>query len=55
MMKYKCDETDEVKNLICAECMLGAPYIFCCRKTCREHEFCKGCTYPDFFGKKEEQ
>ena len=51
MKNYKCDETD--KNSVCAECMPGAPYLFCCKKECREHEFCKGCTYPDFSPKKE--
>lgn len=29
----------------CKECMKGAPFDFCCRIECREHEFCRGCTF----------
>lgn len=29
----------------CKECMKGAPFDFCCRYECREHEFCRGCTF----------
>ena len=31
--------------LVCEECMKGAPYAFCCKRECREHEFCRGCSY----------
>lgn len=31
--------------LACEECMKGAPYIFCCKRECGEHEFCRGCSY----------
>ena len=31
--------------LACEECMKGAPYIFCCKRECGEHELCRGCTY----------
>lgn len=27
----------------CDECIINAPYRFCCKKECGEHEFCKGC------------
>ena len=27
----------------CDECMKDAPYTFCCRMECGEHEFCRGC------------
>lgn len=30
----------------CSECMNGAPYTFCCRIECGEHEFCRGCKFP---------
>lgn len=29
----------------CNDCMNGAPYKFCCKLECREHEFCKNCSY----------
>lgn len=29
----------------CNECMNGAPYKFCCKLECREHEFCRNCSY----------
>lgn len=29
----------------CEDCMKGAPYKFCCRDECYEHEFCRGCDY----------
>ena len=32
-------------TLTCEECMKGAPYVFCCKRECGEHEFCRGCTY----------
>lgn len=28
----------------CNECMYDAPYNFCCKQECNEHEFCKNCT-----------
>lgn len=31
--------------LVCEECMKGAPYAFCCKRECREHEFCRNCSY----------
>lgn len=27
----------------CKECMGNAPYNYCCRDECGEHEFCRGC------------
>lgn len=27
----------------CQDCMEDAPYHFCCKKECGEHEFCRGC------------
>lgn len=27
----------------CSDCMKDAPYIFCCKRECGEHEFCRGC------------
>ena len=27
----------------CNECMKDAPYDFCCKVECGEHEFCRGC------------
>lgn len=29
----------------CNECMNGAPYKFCCKLECGEHEFCRNCSY----------
>lgn len=34
-------------TLTCEECMKGAPYTFCCKRECGEHEFCRGCTYQN--------
>jgi hypothetical protein len=31
--------------LACEECMKGAPYAFCCKRECGEHEFCRNCSY----------
>ena len=31
--------------MTCNECMNGAPYKFCCKLECREHEFCRNCSY----------
>ena len=27
----------------CLECMKDAPWRWCCRMECGEHEFCRGC------------
>ena len=27
----------------CNECMFDAPYVFCCKLECGQHEFCRGC------------
>ena len=27
----------------CKECMKNAPYQYCCKDECMEHEFCRGC------------
>lgn len=32
-------------NESCKECMNGAPYDYCCKIECGEHEFCKNCEY----------
>lgn len=29
----------------CNDCMDGAPYKFCCKLECGEHEFCRNCSY----------
>lgn len=29
----------------CKECMEGAPYNYCCKIECGQHEFCRGCKY----------
>lgn len=29
----------------CKECMEGAPYSYCCKIECGQHEFCRGCKY----------
>ena len=31
--------------MTCNECMNGAPYKFCCKLECGEHEFCRNCSY----------
>lgn len=31
--------------MTCNDCMDGAPYKFCCKLECREHEFCRNCSY----------
>lgn len=31
--------------MTCNDCMEGAPYKFCCKLECREHEFCRNCSY----------
>ena len=33
-----------MENDKCSECMEGAPYKYCCKWECGEHEFCNGCT-----------
>lgn len=27
----------------CKDCMNDAPYNYCCRMECGQHEFCRGC------------
>ena len=27
----------------CKECMKDAPYSYCCKYECGQHEFCRGC------------
>ena len=27
----------------CRDCMEDAPYPYCCKNECGEHEFCRGC------------
>ena len=27
----------------CDECMKDAPYRYCCKTECGQHEFCRGC------------
>ena len=29
----------------CKECMEGAPYNYCCKIECGQHEFCRDCKY----------
>ena len=29
--------------MVCKECMYDAPYQWCCKIECGEHEFCKDC------------
>lgn len=31
--------------MTCNDCMDGAPYKFCCKLECGEHEFCRNCSY----------
>lgn len=32
--------------MTCEECMEGAPFRWCCKTECGEHEFCRNCQYP---------
>lgn len=34
---------DKMPEYKCQSCMEGAPYSYCCRLECGEHEFCRGC------------
>ena len=46
MTQCEMDKSKEVKKIMnntCAECMKDAPYHWCCRMECGEHEFCRGC------------
>ena len=43
MSDKKCKSNPNSNN--CKICMKDAPYEFCCRDECGEHEFCKGCNY----------
>lgn len=27
----------------CKKCMYDAPYPYCCKRDCDQHEFCRGC------------
>ena len=40
ILPYNNEENNDCK---CKECMINAPYRFCCKIECGEHEFCKGC------------
>lgn len=31
--------------MTCNDCMDGAPYKFCCKLECGEHEFCRNCSF----------
>ena len=42
-MKTECDLI--FKD--CNECMKDSPYPFCCKVECGEHEYCRGCTWPN--------
>ena len=33
----------------CIECMKDAPYHFCCRDECGEHEFCRDCKTREIY------
>lgn len=33
------------KTVSCDECMKDAPYHWCCKLECGEHEFCKECEW----------
>lgn len=40
----KFEEINEENNdCKCKNCIIDAPYTFCCKIECGEHEFCKGC------------
>lgn len=36
---------------ICKECMKYAPYEYCCKFECGEHEFCRGCQKAGYLKK----
>ena len=40
--RNKCYE-QEYNGGSCEECMKDAPYDYCCKLECGEHEFCRGC------------
>ena len=42
-MRMECDLI--VKD--CNECMKDSPYPFYCKAECGEHEYCRGCTWPN--------
>ncbi len=31
------------QSITCEECMYDAPYHYCCKCECGEHEFCRNC------------
>lgn len=35
------------ENKNCNTCMAGAPYSYCCKSECGEHEFCRNCDYTN--------
>jgi hypothetical protein len=37
----------------CQVCMSDAPHAYCCKLECREHEFCRGCTWSRTSGESE--
>lgn len=45
MEKKKCKSNPDCNN--CGECMKDAPYRFCCKDECGEHEFCKRCKFRE--------
>ena len=38
----------------CIKCMEDAPYHFCCRDECGEHEFCRGCKTRETYFRNDE-
>ena len=60
--RNKCYE-QEYNGGSCEECMKDAPYDYCCKLECGEHEFCRGCkskarnkgTYPCNFKAGEQR
>ena len=59
-MEEKCKYLTTYNYKNCNECMSiapydKAPYNYCCRLECGQHEFCRYCdVYSSFFGKNEE-
>ena len=44
--RNKCYE-QEYNGGSCEKCMEDAPYEYCCKFECGEHEFCRGCQKID--------
>ena len=38
-MKLECERIN------CEECIPNSPHDWCCKRECREHEFCRECEY----------